>query len=216
MEDDWYRGRWGHGDAIRALKFLPKQKSILVLSGQKLWSWNLEGDSLDIEPIATDVTAFAVSPDGRCLVTGTESGTLCVYDKIVQCKNTLLKMTKIWERQIANAQICHIAFSQHGRKAVVVAADGTVWTWVPDVRAKPKRLDADWPEFDDIAYHPSGAIMGLSRGELRIRYCEQAKTEQTVSLPLQEMPFDGAISGDGHYVTSGGYEDGWVVWRIDL
>jgi WD40 repeat protein len=187
--------------------FLPEtQEPVRPASDyEMLRLWEQYSTLADVEDRAGQVTACAVTPDGRCVVLGTDYGTLTVWDA-----SNGLGLADLEEHA---DRITACAITPDGQRVVAGSDQGTVTVWDVDYRRPLCTLDGLASKVDACAVTADGKLgAAASLATLIVWDIERECAVRTVRL-------DGVVSActmtnDGRCVIIGEDSGALTVWDI--
>ncbi len=133
-------------------------------SGIKLFG--PDGTSKGSWPETSGLTAAAMSPDGRLLVTGSRAGAVTVVD--VPSGKTISQVTVLPVRGQEFPRVSAVAIDPHNDRFIAAFSDGQVRAYRRDGTELATDASADGVEISALLFTLKGEVLaGTSRGEVR-------------------------------------------------
>ena len=164
------------------------------------------------------VAMMAINPDGRRVLTATES-TIHLWD-VATGRSLVSPLTYDFDTtQVTSskggANVRHLCFTADGRRAVIVTSQAVrVWDFATDTA--PAAAAADRPGDAESAVSPDGTRYAQIRGDGAVRLFETGTT-----VPVSPPMLHGGrlnppvFSADGRWLlTSSGYQKTIRVWDV--
>jgi len=134
-------GSWGSA-------FGPQRQALLTLNGKIAQVWDVKtGTAVStFSRHQSRIMAFAFSPDGRAIVTGSEEGEVKIWEKITGRELASIRAHSEWRQ--GYPAIRSLAFSPSGRQVITAGSiDGTakIWSWR---RSQPAVVITNFPSID--------------------------------------------------------------------
>lgn len=156
---------------------------------------------------AVPVTALSLTPDGRWLATGDESGQVLVFD--LQASDSAAHRFRAHVEAITS-----LAFSRDGTSIVAASLDdveASLWSREGVLQIRFSKADVP-SDFYSVAVHPTGRLIAM--GTARIIHLWSAETGALLgqldghSSRVQALDF----SPDGEVLASGGADGAVFLW----
>jgi len=196
---------------IYPIGFRPDSRWLLSVDGKGKAIW---WDALTWQPARTFVLEMkshateAVSPDGRLLVVGTETGA-------VHWLNAETGEVLATRSDAHRFPVIGIAFSADGAQAASVGWDGRLAIWNPSSRELMTSFKGHMLGAHAVAFSPDGRRLATSSvGREAVRLWDLSTHRELITLAGQGSNFRYvAFSPDGRWVTACSEEGKLHLWR---
>ena len=201
------KARLGKGK-IRAIQYSYDGKFLTVASGIGIWIY----DTTTYQEVSlltahtSRVNCLAFSPDGRTFVSGSEDGTILLWNWSTGSQKVLTKSTE---------SISNLTFSPDG-KTLANGSGGTIRFW-DTITGEQKQMFTGLPEnISNLSFNPDGkTIVSVTwGGEICISDTITGKRKKTFTVRMTDNVFSVAFSPDGKIVAIGN-RDG-IIYLSDL
>jgi WD40 repeat protein/serine/threonine protein kinase len=159
---NWYRG---HNGLIEALNLNPEGD--LVVSAARddtahIWSLDTMELQIVLGPMNSWVTAAAFSNDGQFVATGTETGTITIWDSVTG--------TRRWEQEGHSGRVTNVQFLRDDTSMISTSADEYVVIWKTTDGTIFSKLNQHRRVVNDAIQNPSGSrvFTGSRDGDIRV------------------------------------------------
>jgi WD40 repeat protein len=195
------------------------------------WEWDYLSHTLDksVTSIATGqdgVISFALSPDGKRVVSGGWDRTIKIWDladgiELVTInlgdRNAYLDALYHGDveglRQARLSLAWSVAFSLDGKQIASGHASGEIKIWDVATGKQLKTLEGHRDEVDSIAFSPDGKLMATVASEVKLWDTTNWTELMSLSDPETGMESCVTFSQDGKRIASAGGWDGQIkVW----
>jgi WD40 repeat protein/class 3 adenylate cyclase len=179
--------------------------------GDAIRIWDLASGRVRTElfPPQGDPSASALSPDGKRLATGGESGVLRIWDA---AKRTLLETSTVGQ------MIWGVEWTRDGSKVVALTQAGVIHLFDAATLRKIRSFGPEEggeliiPHTPDLS--PDESLVAVGHGDRTARVWETATGRLAAELPHAGPVFDVAFSPDGRFlVTASG--DAPTIWDLE-
>ena len=173
--------------------------------------------SIDLQPIESlafslghtrAINSVAITPDGRCAVSGSNDRTVRVWDlESGRCLSTL---------EGHSASVRSVAVSPDGRRAVSGSSDQTVRVWDPESGRCVSTLEGHTGWVRSVAVSPDGrrAVSGSDDQTVRVWDLESGRCLSTLEGHSATV-WSVAVSPDGRRAVSGSDDQTVRVWDLE-
>jgi WD40 repeat protein len=177
------------------------------------WEWRyLKGKRLQGHPPLKHPSAVftaVFSPDGRWIASGSQDGSITVWDAITGEQGFSFQAH---DRQ---GHVRCLAFSPDGGRLASASWDKTVKVWnfdpLREAKLVPRLPPLQHPKgVTQVAFSPDGTRLASGGDDRCVRVWDVTTGEQVLAVPGHESV---AFSPDGHYLAAQGKEDATVgIW----
>ncbi|KAF7973792.1 hypothetical protein HWV62_14280 [Athelia sp. TMB] len=158
---------------------------------------------------APSIRAIAYSPSGERIATGSQSGSLAVWDA---------STCDLMAGQVNghSAEVNSIAFSPDGRFIATGSGDGTIRVWNAETcEAVSEPFEGHSDKINAIAYSPNGEFIASGSGDRTI-WVWNVKTGEAIYEPFRghtRAVFSVKYSPDGKNIASGSFDKPIRFWN---
>ncbi|HVO42117.1 MAG TPA: TIR domain-containing protein, partial [Aggregatilineales bacterium] len=205
----------GHVRRVRGVAFTPDGQGVLTASYDgtaRLWD-RVSGKQLQIfgtpppptkegeDPQRLVIYAVAVSPDGKMILTGDETGAATLWDR---ASGQLIRKLVLDPSVKYGGDVMAVAFSPDGRFALTGSAgDGAVTLFDVGTGQLVQKYEGHTDYVTGVAFSPDGNTIVSSSGDRTIRIWETQTGKQLERFDNSDIVFAVAFSPDGRYIASG-------------
>ena len=198
----------GHDGIVRRVMFLPDGKHVVTASYDGIAAVR---DARTLNIIAhmehpTSISALAVSPDGRRIITGCWDKSMRMWDA-----TTGVELHQFHGHDGAVEQV---AFSPDGRIVATACSDAHVRLWDVEQRKLSATLCGHAQAVFDVAFTPDGLglVSGANDSTLRLWNARPSANSATLgpTSPVEEV----VLSADGRLVLSGHADGVMRLWDL--
>ncbi|MGL1889164.1 MAG: High-affnity carbon uptake protein Hat/HatR [Reichenbachiella sp.] len=183
----------GQHGAVFDLVFLKDSKGLISASGDKVIRISDFTNNVEFARVSSRVKSLAISPDGRYLAGGSESGSVYLWD--MENNN---EQTSLYVQQ--GAAVSAVAFSTDGTQIAFGDEEGDIVLWDLEDNRVIKKLTGHSATITDLEYSKDNSL--LASGSL----------DGTAKLWIMEFLNDLPIELDDH---SAKYNEKWV-WSVSF
>ena len=160
-------------DSILSLTISFNGKILASSSGKNIQLWNLETAKLldTLSSHTTNVRSVAISPDGKTLASGSEDGTVKLWD---------ISTGKVLTSFDHSGLITAVGFTADGRAVIGCSSDSGMKLWDIETGELLHRMNGTQP----IAFGVDGLQMAASGGPRYIRLWNVAEGQLLKNLPI--------------------------------
>jgi WD40 repeat protein len=153
------------------------------------------------------VRAVAVTPDGKRAVSGSDDGTVRVWDLAARREQAVLTGHTDWIRAVA--------VTADGARAVSGSDDGSVRIWDLNARREEAALTGHTGEVFSVAVTPDGKYAVSGGGDWTVRLWDLAAGREQAILTGHSRPvWSVAVTPDGKYAVSGSGDRTVRLWDL--
>lgn len=142
----------GHSGTVFDLVFLKEDKGFISSSGDKVIRKNNFETNTEIARVASRVKALALSPDGRYLAGGSESGSVYLWDLENDNEEKSLYIK-------GGAPVNAITFSKDGKMIAIGDQDGDVILWDMVESKQIRRLTGHTATITDLEFSEDNSLL---------------------------------------------------------
>jgi WD40 repeat protein len=151
------------------------------------------------------VRSVAYSPDGRRIVSGSDDGTIKIWDA-----------ESGWEIRTLtgdNTSVYSVAYSPDGRRIVSGSKDGTIKIWDAESGREIRTLEEHSDHVWSVAYSPDGRRIVSGADDETIKIWDAESGREIRTLAGHSCPVDSvAYSPDGRRIVSGSRDNTIKIW----
>jgi WD40 repeat protein len=154
------------------------------------------------------VDSVAFSPDGKTLASGSNDGTIILWDVVTQ--------QPIGQPLTGTSFISSVAFSPDGKMLASGSWDGTVTLWdVSNQKIIGHSFTRHTGYISSVAFSPDGKIVASSSSDKTIILWDVA-TQKPISQPFVGTSFVSSVafSPDGKMLASGNWDSKIILWDV--
>jgi WD40 repeat protein/energy-coupling factor transporter ATP-binding protein EcfA2 len=142
----------GHRGAVYDLVFLKDNKGFISVSGDRVVRLNNYKTNVEIARVADRVKSLALSPDGRYLAGGNQSGSVYLWDLENENKETLLYIKE-------GAAIHAITFNSDGTRLAIGNESGDVILWDLAESKQLRKLTGHRSNITDLEFNADNTLL---------------------------------------------------------
>jgi WD40 repeat protein/TPR repeat protein len=203
----------GHGAAIMALAFNQDESRMFSASYDgTIGEWDWASRKLLRKFVSTrgvssvpHLMTMSVSPDGKLLVAGYDSGKILIWDVAGRVS------TAAWEAH--DSGVTAVTFSPDGSTVASGGRDNSAQVWTLDGKSLGQRLVGHVAAVTAIGFSPDGYLLGTAAedGVVRI-YRRDGRSVGEPSIGHRGAVRTLSFSPDGNYLATGGADQTVRLW----
>ena len=153
------------------------------------------------------VESVSFSPDGATLASGSEDGTVRLWD--VASRRNIATLEGHGDRVVS------VSFSPDGATLASGSGDGTVRLWDVASRRNIATLEGHRSEGESVSFSPDGAILASGSEDGTVRLWDVASRQNIATLAGHDWVWSVSFSPDGATLASSGAEDTEIqLWDV--
>ena len=153
------------------------------------------------------VVSVSFSPDGATLASGSEDGTVRLWD--VASRRNIATLEGHGDRVVS------VSFSPDGATLASGSGDGTVRLWDVASRRNIATLEGHRSEGESVSFSPDGAILASGSEDGTVRLWDVASRRNIATLAGHDWVWSVSFSPDGATLASSGAEDTEIqLWDV--
>ncbi|MEM7296737.1 MAG: High-affnity carbon uptake protein Hat/HatR [Bacteroidota bacterium] len=145
----------GHRGAVFDLVFLPDNKGFISASGDKVIRRNDFNRNTELARVSSRVKALAISPDGRFLAGGSESGSVLLWDLTNENEETTIYVQQ-------GSAVQSLAFSNDGKLLAFGNEEGRIVIWNMENSSRYGSLRGHGSAVSDLEFNADNSLLASS------------------------------------------------------
>lgn len=198
---------------INDLTWSPDGTMLAVVSPLGVWiydSKDLKSSPHLLEDHTRDVLGVIFSPDGKTILSGSQDGTVKIWDvATVSLKRTLM-LWNDFSHEVGDAprekEVWSIAFSPDGTLLAAGAYDGSISLWNATAGSKKSVLHGHKRQISTLAFSPDGSLLASNSvdGTIIVWDVEKGSKRFSISAQTSEQRFAFSLDRSTLAVAYGG------------
>ena len=183
---------------------------IAATGGDIIYVWeNRRGPSKELNPTSSNLNSIAWSPDGSRIVSGSEDGTVGIWDVATgENTRTLNGHTN---------EVNSVAWSPDGSQIVSGSWDNTVRIWDAATGENTRTLNGHTDRVNSVAWSPDGSQIVSGSDDTTVHIWNAATGENIQTLRAHTRKVSSvAWSPDGKQIVSGSWDGTVRIWGKPL
>lgn len=179
--------------------------TLAVASPLGVWLYDpndLKSSPRLLEGHTRDVLSVIFSPDGETVLSGSQDGTVKIWDAATAGLIRTVSMWSDFSHEVGNApredEVWSIAFSRDGKLLASGAYDGRIRLWNPTTGEKKSILQGHTRQISTLAFSPDGTLLASNSVDGTIIVWDVEKGSQRFSISAQTSEQRFAFSPDGN------------------
>ncbi|PIB35819.1 hypothetical protein BFP72_10660 [Reichenbachiella sp. 5M10] len=186
----------GHNGVVFDLLFLNDNKGFIFTSSDKVVRFNDFNGNKEISRVASRVKTLALSPDGRYLAGGSDSGSIYIWDMENGYEETSLYVQQ-------GAAVSAVTFSHDGKVLAFGDEDGDIVLWNLEENKTIKKLTSHSATISELNFNNDNTLLASS------------SLDGTAKLWVMDYLNDLPIDLDDHQSLDRVGSKGWV-WTVQF
>jgi WD40 repeat protein len=214
----------GHTERVNCLVFAGDGMSLFSGgSDNRLLQWDLQTGQplpMGLEGLRTDVQALVISPDGKLLVSGSNS---VEYDRQGENPAYERRPIRVWDAHsgelLRGFDYYDVISLEFGPDGSWLAAQLTIEPGLIDIQTGHhiQSLPSEgYPLVTNVSVHPGGRLLGMGNGR-DIRLWDIIARQSVLSLKgNQNQLYRVAFSPDGRFLGTSGVDGVLRIWQVEI